>query len=272
MSQSQSSKRAVCVGINDYPGTANDLSGCVNDASDWADLLSSQYGFETKRLLDKQASRAKVLEALEGLVDTAGAGDTVAFTYSGHGTWVADQDDLDEADNRDEALAVHDGLIVDDELRQILARLHPEASLSIISDSCHSGSVTRAALRNAVNRARTAEYPNPPVPRFLPPEDDAHALRALMLPVRRRAFYPESSMNHVLLTGCNAMEYSYDAYFNGRYNGAMSYFSIQLIGSKPDRTWAELHAELRKLLPSTQYPQSPQLEGSDANKGRPILS
>ncbi|WP_349769079.1 caspase family protein, partial [Zoogloea sp.] len=26
------SKKALCIGINDYPGTQNDLSGCVNDA------------------------------------------------------------------------------------------------------------------------------------------------------------------------------------------------------------------------------------------------
>ncbi len=28
--------KALCIGINDYPGTQNDLSGCVNDAQDWA--------------------------------------------------------------------------------------------------------------------------------------------------------------------------------------------------------------------------------------------
>ena len=27
--------RALCVGINDYPGTNMDLAGCVNDAKDW---------------------------------------------------------------------------------------------------------------------------------------------------------------------------------------------------------------------------------------------
>ena len=87
-----------------------------------------------------------------------------------------------------------------------------------------------------------------------------------------RAFYPESSMNHMLLSGCNALEYSYDAFFNGRSNGAMTFFAIQLIRSDPGRTWADLHKALRKLLPSTQYPQCPQLEGSEANKSRPIFT
>ncbi len=29
-------KKAVCVGINDYPYDGNDLNGCVNDAKAWA--------------------------------------------------------------------------------------------------------------------------------------------------------------------------------------------------------------------------------------------
>ena len=272
MSGSKMSKRAVCVGINDYTGTANDLNGCVNDANDWAELLSSEYGFEVALLLDAQATRSGVIGALDELVTSASSGDALVFTYSGHGTWIPDQDDLDEADNRDEALSVIDGIIVDDELRSILSRLDSKASLSIISDSCHSGSVTRAYLKNALNRARTAENPTPPVPRFLPPEDNVRALKALALPVLKRVFYPESSMNHVLLTGCNAMEYSYDAVFNGRSNGAMSFFAIQLIRGNPSITWADLYKALRQLLPSTQYPQSPQLEGSDVNKSKPIFT
>ena len=48
-------KYALCIGINDYPGTENDLSGCVNDANDWATALSKR-GFATTKMLDKQAT------------------------------------------------------------------------------------------------------------------------------------------------------------------------------------------------------------------------
>jgi hypothetical protein len=34
------SKRALCMGINNDPGTHMDLSGCVNDARDWAAELT----------------------------------------------------------------------------------------------------------------------------------------------------------------------------------------------------------------------------------------
>ena len=29
--------QALCIGINNYPGTHMDLAGCVNDANDWAE-------------------------------------------------------------------------------------------------------------------------------------------------------------------------------------------------------------------------------------------
>jgi metacaspase-1 len=38
-------KKALCVGINDYPYEGNDLKGCVNDAKGWADLLIGSFDF-----------------------------------------------------------------------------------------------------------------------------------------------------------------------------------------------------------------------------------
>ena len=43
------SKKALCIGINDYPGTDSDLSGCVNDANDWAAELGGR-GFAVSRV------------------------------------------------------------------------------------------------------------------------------------------------------------------------------------------------------------------------------
>ena len=82
-------KRAVCVGINNYPGIFNDLKGCVNDAKDWSDLLQN-FGFETSLMLDSQATKTNIKAALQNLVQTTNAGDIAVLTYSGHGTQVAD--------------------------------------------------------------------------------------------------------------------------------------------------------------------------------------
>ena len=106
----------------------------------------------------------------------------------------------------------------------------------------------------------------------MPPKDDIDALRTDLVPIRRRMLYPESDMREALLTGCNALEYSYDAYINGRYNGAMTAKSIALIRDDPTMTYKTFHDKLRELLPTTRYPQSPQLEGSKENKNRALFT
>ena len=244
-------KKAVCVGINNYPGIFNDLKGCVNDAKDWSALLQGR-GFTVSMMLDSQATKANVKAALQGLVNSTNAGDIAVFTYSGHGTQVTDRSS-DEADRYDEAICLYDGNVIDDELRTILQSIHPQATLVIISDSCFSGSVTRLAGEKAI-------------PRFIPPTVSTAGRTA-----RRSFLLPEADMPEILLSGCSDSEYSYDAEFDGRPNGAMTALAIQVIKQNPDATYREFFAGLRALLPSDDYPQSPQLEGSNSNKDRKLF-
>jgi len=244
-------KKAVCVGINNYPGIFNDLKGCVNDAKDWSALLQGR-GFTVSMMLDSQATKANVKAALQGLVNSTNAGDIAVFTYSGHGTQVTDRSS-DEADRYDEAICLYDGNVIDDELRTILQSIHPQATLVIISDSCFSGSVTRLAGEKAI-------------PRFIPPTVSTAGRTA-----RRSFLLPEADMPEILLSGCSDSEYSYDAEFDGRPNGAMTALAIQVIKQNPDATYREFFEGLRALLPSDDYPQSPQLEGSNSNKDRKLF-
>jgi hypothetical protein len=244
-------KKAICVGINNYPGIFNDLKGCVNDARDWSALLQ-RLGFDVSLMLDSQATRQNVKTALRGLVGAMNAGDIAVFTYSGHGTQVVDFGS-DEGDAYDEAICLYDGNVIDDELRIILEGLHRQATLVVISDSCFSGSVTRIAAEKAI-------------PRFIPPTVSMAGRTA-----RRSFLLPEAIMPEILITGCSDSEYSYDAEFNGRPNGAMTALALSVIQQNPNATYREFHAGLRALLPSTDYPQSPQLEGADANKDRKLF-
>lgn len=239
-------KKAICVGINNYPGSSNDLQGCVNDAHDWSRLLND-YGFATSLLLDAQATRQNIMAALEDLVVSAVEGDVVVFTYSGHGTQYLDVGG-DEGDVYDEALYVYDGRILDDELRVIINKIDPRATLLVISDSCFSGSVTRLIPENTK-------------PRFMP-ADGISDYRA----VRQRLLLPEAGMPEILISGFSDSEYSYDAEIDGRYNGAMSAMAIRVIRQNPGLTYNEFFSRLRQTLPSAAYPQSPQLEGLDAHK------
>jgi len=67
----------------------------------------------------------------------------------------------------------------------------------------------------------------------------------------------------VLLSGCKDEEYSYDAWFNGRPNGAFTYAALQTLKSLPDSaTYRDWHRDIRNILPHVNYPQTPQLSGS----------
>ena len=243
-------KKALCVGINNYPGFTNDLKGCVNDANDWQALLLSA-GFETEQLLDDQATRQNILDGLENLIISAAPGDEVVFTYSGHGTQAADRSG-DETDGYDEALVAHDGNILDDELRAILQKAKPDVHVVIVADSCFSGTVTRAL------DSETAR------PRFIK-TDDIPATAVL-----KKHLLADEDMIEVLITGCTDSEYSYDAEINGRWNGAMSAYATAEM--RAGLTYNDFYQKLRQHLPSSDYPQTPQLEGSEANKNRQVFA
>ncbi|MFU2488593.1 caspase family protein [Thauera sp. WH-1] len=261
-------KRALCIGINDYPGTDSDLSGCVNDARDWSAMLQGR-GFVVQTLFDAQATRAAMHDAIESLVGGAKNGDTIVFTYSGHGTWVEDEDG-DEPDGRDEGLCPYDigtaGPLLDDDLRALFDRRATGARLILIADSCHSGSVHRGD-----DSALDAGGPRP---RFMPPEvwmkaaDLPHAPRASSLTLiggMRRAG------GDLLLAGCRDEEFSWDTSFGGRPNGAFSYYALKTLREQQPRNYEQWHAAIRRYLPSTRLPQEPQIAGTRTARKMPIF-
>lgn len=67
-------KRSLLIGINDYPGTGNDLSGCVNDANDWIGAMEVR-GFDGTSLLDGEASKSNMVEAISKIVGDTGRDD-----------------------------------------------------------------------------------------------------------------------------------------------------------------------------------------------------
>lgn len=254
-------KRVLSVGINEYPYPENRLRGCVNDATDWSTYLSGAYGFTATALLDSQATHRNFKEQAGNYLTDSKSGDYIVITYSGHGSNVKDYDG-DEPDGRDECLCLYDKFFIDDELRVLFKNIHPEAILVFISDSCHSGTVTRAFL-NTMGDAEERL-----MPRYLPPKDDEEARNINLTKVAKRIFYPEENMNEILISGCLPTEYSYDARINGRNNGAMTAMALQVLKSSGDITFKDFYAKLRQKLPSRNYPQTPQLEGSEANKNR----
>ena len=252
------SKKALCIGINDYPGTQNDLSGCVNDANDWAAELARR-GFVVTKMLDSQATHAGMTAGINSLIHGAVKTDTLVITYSGHGTWVPDSSG-DEPDGRDEALCPHDigsvGPLLDDQIRQMFAARAAGVRILLISDSCHSGSVSKGDDSDLDAGAARARFL--PLEAWMPsgelPLASARPL-TLISGLRR-------SGGDLLLAGCQDTEYSWDTSFQGRPNGAFTYYALKTLRDKKPTTYAAWLKAIRAYLPSNRLPQSPQILGT----------
>jgi hypothetical protein len=264
-------KKALCVGINAY--RVKPLRGCVNDAQAWAELLRTHFDFpaaNVKLLTDAEATKGAMLTELKALLGGARSGDLLVFTNSSHGTQVADGREGDES--VDEAICpvdYLDGLLVDDELRELFSTVRSDVSLTVIADSCHSGTVTR--------KPEEPEYPADYYQRsrwldwdFLPA-----MVRPKATPVAGPERYPESEMRELLLAGCTDTESSYDALLGATYHGAMTHFALAAIqAAKYHITSEQLVTRLGKLFAESQFAsiQHPQLEGRAENKARQIFT
>ena len=267
-------KKAICIGINDYPGTGSDLHGCVNDANDWATELRRR-GFTSETLLDREATGEAIRTRIRSLVGLAEPGDTLVVQFSGHGSFVPDQSG-DEPDATDECLCPVDidrGYITDDEIFELFAASKTGVHIVMIADSCHSGTITKFAPIATPPTVSGRHAPQRQV-RFLPPAVflDAGTLTALGEKCGVRRASAPGSHAALTLTGCQDAEFSYDGYFLGRPNGVFTYVALEALRSLPrTATYRQWYDAIRRKLPSRQYPQSPNLSGSPAMKNVTIF-
>jgi len=274
-------RKALLVGINDYPGTQNDLQGCVNDITNIYDVLVKYFAFlpsDIVMLSDSRARRTAIMEGLKSLLGGGKEGDTLVFHYSGHGSQVSDVDG-DEEDGKDEVICPYDfdwsgGFIKDDDLASLVQGMRKGVRLEIILDSCHSGTGTREIIldRNSLSassasRMDSASLWNSPHcirPRFLAPPPDV-ALRADEVfgpELRLKRFARTDPMDHVLWAACRSDQFSADAEIGGNPAGAFSYYFCRHLRDTQGRVTREQLLKLvRASLKHEGFSQVPQLEG-----------
>jgi hypothetical protein len=141
------SDRALLIGIDHYRNVSG-LRGCRNDVTSWNRLLVDVAGFAPsgiRTLTDADAAKPNVLSHLVWLAEGAKAGDRLVLQFSGHGSFTIDLDG-DEPDGYDELLCLYgypDEYLLDDEVREWVATVDEGVDLTVIFDSCHSGTMTR---------------------------------------------------------------------------------------------------------------------------------
>ena len=128
---------SFCIGINKYPKKVENLKGCVNDANDWHNLLTDKFNFQAINsgpLLNSAATKTKILEGLQVMLERLNVGDLGVFFFSGHGLSI--YLDMPDDDYYDEAIYTADEKsIVDDDLRKLLNTYKTKAKLIFIFDN-----------------------------------------------------------------------------------------------------------------------------------------
>lgn len=127
-----------------YDGWSGPLNACEADAEDMIAIAKSQ-GYDSKIMLTKAATRAAVIDSIKQAAEILQSGDIFWLTYSGHGGQLPDLNG-DEDDDMDETWCLYDGELVDDRLNGLFARFKAGVRILMLSDSCHSGTVSKDVL------------------------------------------------------------------------------------------------------------------------------
>jgi hypothetical protein len=267
--------QALHIGINEvsaahYAGWTGPLAACEFDAHDMA-VISKSQGMKSTLLITKKATRASVLTAIRKAAKSLAAGDLFFMSFSGHGGQVPDVSG-EEPDKLDETWCLFDGQLIDDELYYELSRFKAGVRILVLSDSCHSGTVVRAArpapgtpqqrprimpravglrvysehkafydkLQNDVARAAGGQVQDPDT-----------ALANVAVSNRLTAIVKDFHPAVILISGCQDNQFSMDGNDNGAFTEQL--LSVWNNGSFQG-SYASFHARIRAGLPPTQSP------------------
>ena len=252
-----------------YAGWDGPLAACEFDAKDMA-AVAKEARIKSTLLLTERGTRANVLAGIRTAAKQLEKGDFFLLSYSGHGGQVTDVTG-DEDDERDETWCLFDGELIDDELYVELSRFAAGVRVLVLSDSCHSGTATRArpqppptGMRSKMMPPRVAEETYRKNKKFyddlqkavakeaggaMPDPDTMLALVATDPRVTRivKNFKPSV----ILISGCQDNQTSLDGASNGAFTGQL--LKVWKKGAfKGDHV--RFHAEIVAGLPSSQTP------------------
>jgi metacaspase-1 len=263
------------IGLNGVSGAAyggwdGPLAACEFDANDMAAVAKSK-AMKSTVLLTKKATRANALGAIRAAAKALKAGDLFFMTYSGHGGQVPDVSG-DEADKQDETWCLYDGQLIDDELYFELSQFAAGVRILVLSDSCHSGTVTRAAPVPTTTPSERPKLMPPAVAMRTYREHQAFydklqldvakaagtasvdpdtALANVAASARLNAIVKKFNPAVVLISGCQDNQTSMD----GEHNGAFTEALLKTWNNGAFKgNYGNFHARIRAAMPATQSP------------------
>ncbi|MBI5749279.1 MAG: caspase family protein [Nitrospinae bacterium] len=143
---------AIIIGNNNYKYITK-LKTAIADAKSVDEILKNQYGFQTKLLID--ATRGDILDTLNDF-RKIGKNDNLLIYYAGHGVfekevgkayWLPVDAKSDSPSN----------WIIADDITSSIKRITSRHIL-IVSDSCYSGTLTRAVSGDLSKAGEREEF------------------------------------------------------------------------------------------------------------------
>jgi len=225
-------RRALLIGINNYPDPENVLEGCVNDVFLMSSVLQ-ESGFEPEDIrivLDDRATTGAIMDRLHWLLDGVQDGHERVLFYSGHGAQIPGYDAKGEPDHVDECLVPYDfdwspaHAVLDNQFCELYSQLPYGCYFVAIFDCCHSGGITRAG--------------GPRVRGLTPPDDIRH--RALRWEPAERMWVARDfpALNKSLA------EKSYGADYVGKNGATRRLGRSMTLRTKPDKEYDKTRKEL----------------------------
>lgn len=235
-------KVALLFGINDYMGSENDLSGCLNDINDVAKKLKNEFPeFQIYKFKDSEVTTQRFMSEIENAMNKIVLPGLLYIHYSGHGCQIPN---IMESNAYDEALYLYNGPFVDDNIWNLQQKT-PEGLMVVAKfDSCFSGDIGRNV--------------NPVKKRFYP----LSGIRIMKKAVRK--FNKSASDKWIIFSGCGEEQTSSDAYINEHYNGAFTWADLRSYNKRT--SYADELNQAKNLLRRTGFEQIPELSGPYENK------
>lgn len=253
--------KALLIGINRYKDSP--LNGCVNDINDMANLLVGKYRFKPdniRLLADERATTAGIKDRLNWLVDVGGK-DRCFFHYSGHGAQYPSRNYKQELDGKLEICCpvefdwTEQHMITDKYFVGIFSKIPGGVKFNWVSDSCHSGDLTRdIGEPNGITIQIPRAYPVP--------VDIAwrHKGQGSKKMTNRKIY--NGVLDVGFISGCRSDQTSADTTINKRWNGALTHFLIDSLKRLPVNTaLSKIVADTTNNLIRNRYSQRPQVEG-----------
>ncbi len=263
--------RAVVVGVSDYLTLDADLKGPANDARLMAETLIAR-GVDPARITvltsdptglpagttTGQPTHDAILAALAAATGASAKGDTVVFTFSGHGAQAPDLSG-DEGGGYDElllpadstgwkgAIGAVENALIDDDL-QAWAQTALDKGVQVIGliDACHSATGFRAIGGQGV--PRVIDEAQLGIPDDITPVAGTPA--------------PPLSGNFVFLYSSQSDQRSFEyPMADGSWHGEFTLRLAQTLRDAPDASWAQVLAATTEAMVQGPARQMPDGEG-----------